>query len=53
MTFKVLKSGRGAIYGHRKDEVVATGLTWREAHEKCLSLHDMCGGTWDIWMTRD
>ena len=53
MAFKVLRKGRGPVYGHLKAKVVATGLTWQEAHEMCISLNNMWGGSWDIWMTND
>jgi hypothetical protein len=53
MTFKVLKSGRGPLYGHRKDEVVATGLTWQEAHDKTFALQEQWGTSWNFWFTKD
>lgn len=53
MTFKVIKSGRGVIYGHRKDEVIATGLTWQEAHDKTFALQEKWGTSWNFWFTKD
>ena len=53
MTYKVLKDGRGPLYSNRKTEVVATGLSWQEAHDKALALHEQCGGSWDFWFTND
>lgn len=53
MTYKVLKKGRGPIYGNRPTEVVDSGLTWQEAHDKVFALHDQCGTSWDIWFTHE
>lgn len=53
MTFKVLKSGRGVLYGHRKTEVVATGLIWQEAHDKTFALQEQWGTSWNFWFTKD
>jgi hypothetical protein len=53
MTYKVLKKGRGLLYGHRKTEVVATGLTWQEAHDKVFALKEQCSASWDFWFTND
>lgn len=38
MTYSVYKKGIGAIYGARKQERVATGLTWQQAHDKVMAL---------------
>jgi hypothetical protein len=53
MTYKVLKKGRGPIYGNRATEVVASGLTWQEAHGKVFALHGQCSASWDIWFTHE
>lgn len=50
MTFKVLKYGTGPIYGHIKDVVVKTGLTWQEAHD---FVHAQDSGTWHYWFTKE
>ena len=50
MKYKVLKEGRTPLNSHVK-KVVAKGLTWREAYDKVWLLHDLYGGSWDIWFT--
>lgn len=53
MKYKVLRDGRGPLYGHRKNEEVANGLSWQEAYDKVFALKDQSGGSWDFWFEQE